>query len=149
MQRPRLPVRKAGRDQWVLDLHLGKLLSELWEQVCAMFSTDTQTPRWTEALDTEKWQGQYPEGKGIGLQAKLMLKQVITAATSLQKKLKEIPGTETNTLMECQSLSVQTAEINLTSAIHVSFEFKSMLSISTYTSQPYLLSVMKQRFNFA
>lgn len=78
-----------------------------------------------------------------------MLKQVITAATTLQKKLEKIPGTETNTLVEWQSLPVQAAEINLISAVYVSFEFKSMLSISTYTSQPYLLSVMKQRFNFA
>lgn len=78
-----------------------------------------------------------------------MMKQVITAATTLQKKLEKIPGTETNTLMEWQSLPVQAAEINLISAVYVSFEFKSMLSISTYTSQPYLLSVMKQRFNFA
>lgn len=73
-----------------------------------------------------------------------MLNQVITAATTLQKKLKKISGTETNSLMECQSLSGQTAEINLISAIYVSFEFKSMLSISTYTSQPYLLSVMNR-----
>ena len=78
-----------------------------------------------------------------------MMKQVITAATTLQKKLEKIPGTETNTLVEWQSLPVQAAEINLISAVYVSFEFKSMLSISTYTSQPYLLSVMKQRFNFA